>query len=97
MTVFLITLVDPHEGAWNLLKEKWPDSHHIVNDRLAFVAPPGIATSGTVKESIGISTGSGDSPTGVVASMLDGTSSGVLPTKAVAWLKAAKAKEGDEL
>ena len=43
--IYIIVMVDPIRDEWASLKEKYPDRHRVVNDRMAFVAPNGISTT----------------------------------------------------
>ena len=90
MPLFMVALVRPDEGAWAKIKSEWPDRHHFVNDRIAFISIPkeGIATSSSIVSTIGISR-EAEGATGVVAPIEIPGTAGVLPTAAIDWLKAA--------
>ena len=87
MSVYLISLVEKDKLAWDRLSKRWPDRHHIVNDMLAFVVPPGVSTVQDVRDELGIST-EPDAPVGIVV-LLD-LYSGALDTNTVEWLNAAQ-------
>ncbi len=65
MSIYLVALNKPDEGAWNRLKAKWPKpSHFIVTDQIAFVAPE----EGTITEDV----------SGIVGMSEDHTVSGIV-------------------
>ena len=90
MGLYLIALVEPNPTAWGRLREKWPDHHYILNERMAFAVPTGIATAETVRDAVGMEAGTNDLPSGIVCALSDSEYSGVLPSKAVNWLKSAE-------
>ena len=50
MSIYLVALNQPDEGAWERLKAEWPNSRsYVLTERLAFVAPEEI----TLTEDIG--------------------------------------------
>ena len=94
MSVHLIVLVEPHPQAWKQLDSEWPGRHHIISDRLALVAPPGISTASGIQESIGITRANSETPIGIVIQLERPFYSGVLPTPTTDWFK--QAEEEDE-
>ena len=54
MSVFLIALHEPNETVWRRLEDHWPNRHHRVSDRLALVAPEGIAVTSEIAELVGM-------------------------------------------
>ena len=53
--VFIIVMVDPIQDEWASIKEKYPDRHRIVNDRIALVSPNGISTTSDILDVIRLS------------------------------------------
>ena len=93
MAVYLVSLVTPHEKAWERIAKTWPGRHYFVagSETLAFVAPEGISTPDTVKEAVGIDVGD-DDPTGLVIRVRPNQSkvvAGVLPRVTVDWVREA--------
>ena len=91
MSVYLVALTSENVGAWQTIRDEWPERHHFVNETLALISiSNGVSASSTVSERVGISPES-NHPSGMVVRI--GASediAGVLPTSAVDWLKAAK-------
>lgn len=58
MIVYAIILTqdDDTGKAWNRIKEKWPDSHHIVSNQLAFVSVSDGLTTANVSNVVGMNT-----------------------------------------
>ena len=55
MSIYLIALDRPDEGAWERLKAEWPKSRrYILTERLAFVAPEDIMLTEDIGEAIGM-------------------------------------------
>lgn len=54
MAVFLISLNESNEETWEKVKGLWPDRHHVLTDRMAFVAPQGIAVTQEIADSLGM-------------------------------------------
>ena len=54
MSTYAILLQTPQQAMWAKVREKWPDRHYIMNDLVAFIAPPGISTSHGVADILGI-------------------------------------------
>ena len=52
--IYAIYLNEGNNATWGILKEKWPDRHLIVNDRLAFVALDTITTTGNIADTVGM-------------------------------------------
>lgn len=57
MSVYLIVLNEPSKPTWEKVKENWPGSeqHLILTDRIAFIAPPPIALTQEIANTLGIS------------------------------------------
>lgn len=89
MSTYLIALVDPNSAAWQLLREKWPDQHHVLSDRLAFVSPSDTSTPDDVEEAIGLEVGP-NAPSGIIIEMTGTRGSGILPKATIQWLNAAE-------
>ena len=91
-TLYMITLVEPSDKAWNSVREAWPKEHKLVSDTLAFVALDGISTPGEVCDRIGIHFDD-DTESEVTGLVLlfktDFVFSGVMPTDVVDWIRAA--------
>ena len=54
MSVYMIGLNRPNEGAWERLKAEWPDRHRVVSDCLAFVAPEKITVTEEIIDHLGM-------------------------------------------
>lgn len=54
MRVYLITLEEKNEQAWERIREAWPKRHRLVTDTMAFVAPEGISVAEDVSDAIGM-------------------------------------------
>lgn len=64
MTTLAVYLNEPNEAAWKTIQSEWPDRHFILDERLAFIAPEGLALTSDVAKKIGL--GENDSTLGVV-------------------------------
>ncbi len=91
MSIYLVALTEPDETAWSEVERNWPNRHHLINDRLAFVSPEGIVTGDEIVTAIGI-TVNDDSPNGIVVPVQN--QNGVLPIPTVNWLQAAMSEYG---
>lgn len=89
MDVYLVALARPSDEAWEDLREHYPNRFQVVSQTMAVVAPDGVATPATVRESIGIDV-SPESPSGIVVKLGSEHCSGVLPGKVVDWIRAAE-------
>ena len=56
MSIYLVALNQPDEGAWTRLKAEWPKRHYTLTDRLAFIAPEEPILTEEICQSIGMST-----------------------------------------
>lgn len=54
MYLFLVALEAPNPAVWAALENHWPNRHRIVNDRMAFVAPEGIAIASDIANVLGM-------------------------------------------
>lgn len=55
MSIYLVALNRPDEGAWERLKAKWPKSRrYLLTDRLAFVAPEEAVLTEDIGEIVGM-------------------------------------------
>ena len=55
MSIYLVALNQPDEGAWERLKDARPESRrYVLTDRLAFVAPEEILLTEEVGEIVGM-------------------------------------------
>lgn len=54
MSVYLIALNEPGDETWEKVRESWPDRHYILTDRMAFVAPDGIAVTQDIADTLGM-------------------------------------------
>ena len=79
MSIYMILLDEPNEGAWEEIPKRWED-HLIFDDRLAFVSAENTVT-GKIAEQIGIGP---DGATGIVTQM--DFFSGRTSTLIVEWL-----------
>ena len=69
MDTYVIYLNDKSDEAWNRVKKKWRHNH-ILDDRLAFVAPEDVTTTADIAEAVGMRVGEDDEGLrGVVISM----------------------------
>ena len=41
-------------GAWVLINDRWYKRHHILTERMAFVAPEGVALTQEIADSLGM-------------------------------------------
>ena len=57
MSVYLITLEEKNEQAWERIRETWPKRHRLVTDTMAFVAPEGVSVPKDVSDAIGMNPG----------------------------------------
>ena len=91
MPVYLVALTSENAGAWQRIKDEWPERHHFINETLALISiSNGISASSTVSERVGISA-EADHPSGMVVRIGEGEDiAGALPTSAVDWLRAAQ-------
>jgi len=54
MSIYLVALNRPDEGAWDRVKAQWPKPNHfIITDQIAFVAPE----EGTTTEDVSVVVG----------------------------------------
>lgn len=69
MDTYLIYLSNENADAWEKVKETW-SHHHILDDRVAFVAPEKVTTTAAISDSVGLGEGDeGNELTGIVVSM----------------------------
>ena len=55
MSIYLVALNQPDEGAWERLKAEWPKSRrYVLTDRLAFIAPEEITLTEDIGEIVGM-------------------------------------------
>lgn len=56
MSIYVVILDEPSEEAWAALEAKWPGRNFRMDDRVAFVAPPGepITTTADVAGVVGV-------------------------------------------
>ena len=87
MTVYLIALAKEDREAWGKVRSEWPGRYHIVSETMAFVSPEGIATPESIRDLIGIEPSSNRS--GIIVTLAADRISGVLPSAAVDWIRAA--------
>ena len=59
MAVYLIALNEPDENVWATVGNMWPKHHHILTDRMAFVAPEGVALTQEIADSLGMNSEGG--------------------------------------
>ena len=92
MTVYLVALMETDESVWTRIKTEWPDRHYMLDDRLALIsiAPNGVSAPSAVAERIGIQEVD-QGIRGLVIRLRPDAISGILPTSAVDWLRAADA------
>ena len=75
MSIYLVALNQPDEGAWERLKAEWPKSRrYILTDRLAFVAPEEMSLTEDIGEIVGMN--AEFDVTGFVAEIQYGTING---------------------
>ena len=87
--MYLVTLLEPHAGAWRKIASSWPGRHYIISPQFAIVAPEAGVTADTVATRIGLTSVS-SAPLGVVSKLGNGgTCAGALPAMAVSWVRAA--------
>ena len=53
MNIYTIILQNPSESAWSNIKTNWPNNHHILDERMAFVSGDNLLTK-DISEKIGI-------------------------------------------
>ena len=55
MSIYLVALNEPNEGAWKRLQNRWPKPHrYVLTDRLALVAPEEIMLTEDVRDVVGM-------------------------------------------
>ena len=55
MSIYLVALNQPDEGAWERLKAEWPKSrYYVLTGRLAFVAPEEVMLTEDIGEIVGM-------------------------------------------
>ena len=54
MSIYAIYLNGSDENSWKLVREKWPERHFILDDRLAFVAPTETTTTQDIAENVAL-------------------------------------------
>ena len=55
MSIYLVVLNEPDEGAWERLKNKWPKpNHYILTDRLAFISPKEVLLTEDITHAVGM-------------------------------------------
>ena len=59
MSTFAVYLDQPDPGAWEALRQNWPERHFILDERVAFVAPEGIVLTSDVARTVGVATDAG--------------------------------------
>ena len=65
MSTFAVYLHQPDAGAWEAIRQNWPNRHFILDERVAFVAPEGIVLTSDVAKTVGVATDA-DSRLGIV-------------------------------
>ena len=83
MSVYLITLHEADEGVWARLKEHWPNRHYTLTDRMALVAPEGIAVTQDIADALGLD--DEHEVSGIVVELLNYAGRG--PSSAVEWIE----------
>lgn len=54
MSIYLVALNDDSPDDWATLKRTWPGRHHILTDRIAFVAPTELSLCKDIGETLGM-------------------------------------------
>ena len=55
MAIYLISLNEASPEVWDKVRDHWPQGRHLIlTDRMAFVAPQGVALTGEIAKVVGL-------------------------------------------
>ena len=69
MSTFSVYLNEPDDAVWETIREAWPGRHFILDERMEFIAPEGLALTSDIAKRVGMDVETGNGIHGIVAEL----------------------------